>query len=76
MENWNLLLIKTGAKSYDVIMPDNIGNLPLAPGGADGFRVQWPVNPHFTGISMILDLLKTYAGFETCKFTERKAVQA
>jgi hypothetical protein len=42
-------------------MPDDTGNLPPVPAGADGWQIAWPVNPHFTGRSGIVIMLQALA---------------
>lgn len=58
MNNFNICLEKKGDKHYKLIMPDRVtGELPTnLP--HKGYLVAWPIFPHFTGETMIIERIK------------------
>ena len=60
MKTWNILLKEVQANTYKMIMPDRYGNLRASEVKTteNGFLVHWPVNPHFSGESTIIKVLK------------------
>jgi hypothetical protein len=56
---WNLYAHRLRNGQFDrIIMPDKCGKLDSPAPKSDGwYAVKWPVNPHFTGESGILEML-------------------
>lgn len=54
---WNILAIRTG-NDVRLTLPDDQGNLPPVPKGVKGWFISWPLNPHFTGLTVIRLLLQ------------------
>lgn len=62
MTDFNLYARIVNEKVAELIMPDSYGQLTAeCPTGRNWYAVKWPLNPHFTGETMITMMID--AGF-------------
>lgn len=71
---FNLYLELITTDHYRLIMPDADGSLDGIPCPQDGYAVRWPLNPHFTGETGIIELLHATPKFADCSIVYRKGV--
>ena len=71
----NLFLHEISPNIYEIVMPNEYGELQKQLPSKNGVLMAWPLNPHFTGQSGIISLLRQTEQFSGAKFKTKYGIE-